>query len=467
MDASFSDLLARVWDATGTPAARQPSAVTITGPRVVLPSAFDVTGLATSAVAAATLAAAQLHAIRRSAAVAPVMLDSIEACAAFGAETLFTPIGWELPPLWDPIAGIYRTADGWIRLHTNYAHHRAAVHERLGAEDREGVRAAVADRPAEEVEHGIVAAGGAAAVMHSRAEWLASAAGRATLDTPLFTIEERDGIAPIGWSKTSATLPFSGVRVLDLTRVIAGPTCTKFLAAYGADVLRVDPPGFEEVAALLPETTVGKRTAALDLTAPEGRAVFEGLTRDADVIVVGYRADALARLGYDDACLASLNPGLITARLNAYGWDGPWRNRRGFDSLVQMSCGIAADGAAAYDRDEPTPLPVQALDHATGWLLAATVARALARQLTAHASTHIKASLIGTANLLYGMAPPDDPLVAAKQPAIAVEHTLTEWGPAQRAVLPGHIDGIRPHWTWPAGPLGRHPARWEGRPRAS
>ncbi len=466
MDVSFSDHLTRMWEATGTldPTAQQTlDAVTFTGPRVVLPSAFDVTGLATSAVAAAMLAAAQLHAARRSANLAPVALDSTEACAAFRAESLFTPIGWELPPLWDSIAGNFRTADGWIRLHTNYAHHRTVIHELLGAKDREGVKAAVADRSANEIESAIIAAGGVAAVMHTRTEWLASPAGQASLDAPLFTIEERGSAAPTGWANTLAPLPFSGVRVLDLTRVIAGPVCTKFLAAYGADVLRIDPPGFEEVASLLPETTVGKRTTAVDFTTPEGRATFEDLMTAADVIVVGYRPNALAKYGYDDAQLATLNPTLITARFDAYGWEGPWQNRRGFDSLVQMSCGIAADGAAAYDRDEPTPLPVQALDHATGWLLAATIARALTRQLTDNVATHIKGSLIGSANLLYSMTPPELPLRAAKQPPVQLEDTPTEWGPARRVPISGNIEGLRPEWTQPAGQLGRHSACWENR----
>ena len=150
-----------------------------------------------------------------------------------------------------------------------------------------------------------------------------------------------------------------------MTRVIAGPVCTKFLAAYGAQVLRLDPPGFAEVPALLPETTAGKRTAALDLRVEADRGIFENLVADADVLVTGLRADALAGLGYGDGTLTAINPALIVASLNAYGWDGPWRHRRGFDSLVQMSCGIAAAGSLAAGRDEPLPLPVQALDHAT------------------------------------------------------------------------------------------------------
>jgi CoA-transferase family III len=206
--------------------------------------------------------------------------------------------------------------------------------------------------------------------MHERDRWLSSPPGAATAEAPPVVITECPGSGSgSGRSLGGAVLPFDGVRVLDLTRVIAGPVATKFLAGYGADILRIDPPGFEEVPSLLPETTIGKRTTALDLTAPADRATFEQLVAGADVLIAGLRADALPGLGYDDQTLTGLNPELIIASLDAYGWDGPWRDRRGFDSLVQMSCGIAADGAAARGQDEPGPLPVQALDHATGWLL--------------------------------------------------------------------------------------------------
>jgi crotonobetainyl-CoA:carnitine CoA-transferase CaiB-like acyl-CoA transferase len=225
-------------------------------------------------------------------------------------------------------------------------------------------------------------------------------------------------------------------------------------------VLRIDPPGFEEVPSLLPETTLGKRTAALDLAAPTDRAIFEELLAGADVLVSGLRPDALKRLGYDDGSLIAMNPGLIIASLDAYGWDGPWRNRRGFDSLVQMSCGIADAGATARGQAEPTPLPVQALDHATGWLLAAAVARALTRRLSHSVTARIQGSLIGTANLLYSLTPPTDHLSVAAPNDFTLVETSTDWGPARRVPLPGRIDGVAAHWSQQAGPLGRHPAAW-------
>jgi hypothetical protein len=471
--AGLTDITARVWGEVGGPAGPLDS-VALTGPRSVLPSRFDVTGLATASVAAATLAAAEFLAVRESPARAlrPVTADSRQACAAFAAEGLFTPVGWERPAVWDPIAGNYPTQDGWIRLHTNYAYHRTVVERLLGAADRESVRAAVADWKAADLETAVVEAGGCAAAMHSRDDWLASAAGGATAHAPLVSVAQRR-LAPGSGPTTTlgaaaGARPYAGVRVLDLTRVIAGPVGTRFLAGYGADVLRIDPPGFAEVPALLPETTTGKRTAALDLRTADGRAAFEQLVATADVLVTGLRADALARLGYDDAALAELNPALIIASLDAYGWDGPWRDRRGFDSLVQMSAGIAAPGgpapgAAGGAAGNPAPLPVQALDHGCGYLIAAAVGRALTRRLTDSAVDRIRVSLIGLANLLWSLPRAGD---LGEQPPMPkpgdfrLVDAETAWGPARRVPLPGEIAGVEAGWRIAAGPLGRDQPAW-------
>ena len=347
MTHQLAEIAAQVWMLAGG-APDVPARLTVSGPRTFLPSAFDVTGLATASVAAATLAAAEYRAARNESAVAAVRVDSRAACAAFAAEGLFTPVGWSLPDIWDPIAGNYQARDGWIRLHTNYASHRAAVTGLLKADDRDLVLAAVSQWKAADLEAAVIAAGGCAAVMHDRDGWLASAPGAASAAAPALAVTDRPLPARSGTGAAAARAerpagrPYAGVRVLDLTRVIAGPIATRFLAAYGADVLRVDPPGFAEVPAILPETTAGKRTAAVSLATPAGRATFERLVAGADVLVTGLRADALPRLGYDDATLTALNPALIIASHNAYGWNGPWRDRRGFDSLVQMSCGITA-----------------------------------------------------------------------------------------------------------------------------
>ena len=460
----LGDLCAQVWRSIGG-AADVAEVLTAGGPRAVLPAYFDVTGLAVASVACATLAAAEFLAVREVSRPRPVSVDSRAACAAFAAEGLFTPVGWSMPEMWDPIAGNYRASDGWIRLHTNYPYHRAAAERVLGAGDRAAVAAATARWKAGELETAVVKAGGCAAVMHSREAWLSSEPGAATgTAQPVSGTSRRlpagTALAPGDSPLSGAVAPFSGVRVLDMTRVIAGPVCTRFLAAYGADVLRIDPPGFAEVPALLPEMTAGKRTAALDLRVDADRAVFENLVAGADVLVTGLRADALAGLGYGDETLTALNPALIVASLDAYGWEGPWRDRRGFDSLVQMSCGIAAAGAVAAGRDEPVPLPVQALDHATGYLCAAAVGRALTRRLTRSAVSRVRASLIGTANLLWSLPRPAELPPRPAPGDFKLVDTQTAWGPARTVPIPGSIAGVTAEWRTEAGPLGRDRPAW-------
>ncbi len=477
--------------------------VEMTGPPVVLPSRYDVTTLAADAVAAATVEAAELLAARTGEPRRDVRVDRVAACAAFVGERLFRPVGWQLPPIWDPIAGDYRTADGWIRLHTNYSHHRAAVLRALGLPDggadrpdlpagtnrvgrtrgvdRDTVAAAVGRRAGDELEAAVVAEGGPAAVLHSTADWFGSAPGRSAGAQRLS--EDPAAAAPthLPVAEDPDALPLSGVRVLDLTRVIAGPVCTRFLAAYGAQVLRIDPAGFAEVPALLPEVTPGKRCAALNLRSGPDRDRFAALLRQAHVVVVGLRDGALGALGLGLPGMRAINPSLITAQLNAYGWDGPWRGRRGFDSLVQMSCGIAF----LDEQSAPSPLPAQALDHATGYLLAAAVCRALTRQVRTGIPTDVTTSLVATANILLGLPPagarPADPEQPAhpSQPADAERRTAdpgpaphlywpdelfeeagTAWGPAVRVRLPGTIDGVIPRWAVEAGPLGRHEPRF-------
>ncbi|HEV8296327.1 MAG TPA: CoA transferase [Acidimicrobiales bacterium] len=432
--------------------------VTFCGPAEVLPSVYAVTSFAAASVATATLAVAGLHARRNGRPVADVEVDRTLACAAFRYESLFSPVGWELPALWDPVAGDYRARDGWIRLHTNYANHRAAALGVLGAEaDRGAVARAVAGWDAEALEQSVVDAGGCAAAMSTTTAWASGAVAQAVAAAPPIAVTRTD---PQGarLGKRGGTRPLDGVRVLDLTRVIAGPTCTRMLAAYGADVLRVDPPGFAEVPALVPETTAGKRCCALDLAEPSARSRFEALVAEADVVVHGLRPGALARFGFDKDSLRRIHPGLVTVALNAYGWVGPWRYRRGFDSLVQMSTGIAARGAELSGADHPVSLPAQALDHATGHLLAAATCNALARSLDDGAGTDVRASLVGTASLLIDCGEHGRPDGQPAWPDAVFDPATTAWGPARRVRVPGAIDGCPPRLDVDAGPLGRHEA---------
>jgi hypothetical protein len=396
-DSSAAALLASLWSALGGRRGLV-EAVRFEGPPGGLPSIYPVAEVAVAQIGAATLAAAELFAARRNETLRAVQVDRRHAVAAFRSERYQRAIGWEIPPPWDPISGDYRARHGWIRLHTNYASHRAAAAGVLGtAVDREKVARAVLAWDADALEEAVVAAGGCAAALRTDSSWRQHPQGAAVAEEALVAWESLPAEAP---ALPSSPMPLGGIRVLDLTRVIAGPVCTRFLAGFGADVLRIDPPGFEEVPALLSDTTAGKRRATLDLREERDRATFTRLVSSAHVLVSGYRSDALDRLGLPVAVLRAANPALVLAFLDAYGHTGPWRHRRGFDSLVQMSCGIAARGQEASGAAKPVPLPAQALDHGTGYLLAAAVCRSLTRALRRGEATTARTSLARTARFL-------------------------------------------------------------------
>lgn len=416
-----------------------------------LPSAFPVSELATTSTSAATLAAA------RYAGGGAVTVDRRLASAWFASS--ISPEGWSVPPAWDPIAGDYETSDGWIRLHTNAEHHRAAALGVLGCDGtREAVSEAVSAWRGQELETAVVNANGCAAVMQSAEQWFSSAQGQAVAAEPLIAWQELDA----GTTRSiepSTNRPLSGVRVLDLTRILAGPVATRFLALLGADVLRVDPPGWEET--LIPEVALGKRTTRLDLTHGDDRETFTELLSAADVIVHGYRPGALEGLGFGQEDRQRMRPGLIDISLDSYGWSGPMAGRRGFDSLVQMTTGIAHAGMVAAGATHPVPLPVQALDHATGYLLAAAALTALDDRRRTGRGRSAKLSLARTATLLLQRQDQGahDPFAEITPADLEPELEQTSWGLARRLRQPVTIDGVDLSAS-PAHSLGHDAPRW-------
>jgi hypothetical protein len=456
MNPAASRLAGAVWTSLGGPEASA-SSLSFTGDGD-LPSAYAVTDFASAAIAVAALSIAELVA-RASSGVPGVAIDRRLSSFWFGWS--IRPVGWKMPSARDPITGDYRTSDGWIRLHTNAPHHREAAEQVLGRyADTVTMAPAVATWAKRDLEAAIVEAGGCAAEMRSCGEWADHPQGRAVATEPLAHIAATDRGAPPAW-RSAPFRPLADIRVLDLTRVLAGPVATRFLAGYGADVLRIDPPGWDEPG-VIPEVTLGKRCARLNLEDNIERERFEVLLSQADVLVHGYRPGALDRLGYDPATRRSISPGLIDISLSAYGWSGPWATRRGFDSLVQMSAGIAETGMHWRHSDKPVPLPVQALDHATGYFMAATAIRALTRRLNDGVGTQARLSLARTAKLLTDHA--DGDLSSLLRPAASadlsptVEHTY--WGDAQRVAPPAAVAGAPMYWERPAQMLGSAVPAW-------
>ncbi len=426
-----------------------------------LDSYFGVSFLAASSVAAVGSAIADLLIGTGLSENSPrVQVD--QRLASLWFHQSIYPIGWALPPAWDSLAGDYRTRDGWIKLHTNLARHRQAAIRVLGVSgNRDQVTKEILNWDSNELERAIVGDGGVAARMRSRQEWQDHPQGIAIASEPV-----------IGWGKarpgalrfspSSRQCPLKGLRVLDLTRVLAGPVATRTLACLGADVLRIDPPGWDEPF-VVPDISVGKRCAYLDLNRKEDRQAFEGLLKSADVLVHGYRPGALDDLGYGRLERQRLSAELIEVSLDAYGWTGPWAQRRGFDSLVQMSTGIAHRGMRWTGAETPTPLPVQALDHATGYLMAAAAICLVRKALNGEGVGRAQLSLARTSELLAthlqaGSARLNRVATLADFSG-AIEPT--PWGEANRLKQALAIEGTRLAWASPASNLGTSPACWK------
>ena len=465
-------LLAEAWAALDADA-RLPAGLEvlwISGAPGVLPSRLPAEDVAIACTAAALLAAGALHAQRGgnvgSRGSPAARLDRAHVAAAFRSEAHLRIDGERTGPGFAPLSRFWRTADGWVRTHGNYPWHRAALLRALGcAGDPEPVAAALAELGAREAEDLVTGAGGVAAAVREEAAWRAEPPGQAAAAGALVEGTSIGGAAP-RW-RPAGTLPAAGIRVLDLTRVIAGPVATRYLAALGADVLRLDAPDRPELPLHAYDGLPGKRSALLDFGTAEGNARLHELLGAADVLVHGYRPHALERFGLGSQALAERHPGLVAVSLSAWGSRGPWGARRGFDSIVQAASGIAM--AESPDGERPGALPCQLLDHGTGYLCAAAALRALARQSARGGTRFCELSLARTAHWL--LSQPRDASGAPGFRALE-DGAETAWlttldsaaGPVTTVRPPGQLDGELLTWPGPLRRYGGDEAAWASRP---
>jgi crotonobetainyl-CoA:carnitine CoA-transferase CaiB-like acyl-CoA transferase len=453
-------VLDRLWrDAGHDPEALD--IIELTGTEPVLPSSFAVGTAAQASIAAAALAAGEIWR-QRTGRRQPIAVDMRAAAIEFRSERYLRIDGQPAPETWDKIAGAYRCRDGWLRLHTNFPHHRDGVLRLLQCDyDRAAVGRALERWTAEEFETAAADAGLVVAAARRFETWDAHPQGRAVAAQPLVTIE-KIGEAPVE-PLPPAARPLAGVRVLDLTRIIAGPVCGRTLAAHGAEVMLVTAPHLPSITPFVIDTGRGKLSAQIDLRDAAGRDTLAQLLRAADVMVQGYRPGAIAGRGFDPDTAAGIRPGIVYVSLSAYGALGPWASRRGFDSLVQTASGFNMAEAAAFGGDAPRPLPVQALDHASGYLLAFGAMTALQRRAAVGGSWHVRVSLAQTANWLRGLGRIDG--VACPDPGFEAVGDLLDKIPSGFGDLTvvrhaARLAETPPRWERPSVPLGNDPARW-------
>jgi crotonobetainyl-CoA:carnitine CoA-transferase CaiB-like acyl-CoA transferase len=370
-------------------------AVPVVGPRVWWAGPLNVEALALESVQCALTAANALGSTRLT------EVRSELVAANFDSVTHLRVSGRK-PSMFAAMSGYFRCADGWLRTHANFPHHEAALSQALAVTDRAALADALGELPVIEAETAIRAAGGVAARLRTRAEWQSSPQGRTVAAEPWIRFRPGD---------REHRPQLDRLRVLDFTRVLAGPTATKFLASLGADVLRIDPPRLPELLDQHLDTGAGKRSATADLSDAATLKLVRQLAASADVVMLGYRPGALARFGLNPDALHAAHPDLAIVHLDAWGDRGPWGRERGFDSIVQASTGI---GDAYRNADgSPGALPVQALDYATGYGAAAAALALLGRGGIAHLS------LARTADELFALPAPNGS-------SLQLDVTLTE-----------------------------------------
>lgn len=456
------DILSDLWSLGGGESSAL-DAVTLTGGEPVLPSSFRVGAASQVTIAAAGLAAAEIWKVRSGEAQG-ISVDMTHAAVECRSERYLRVDDKPPPPAWDAIAGVYKTGDGrFVRLHTNFPHHRDSVCKVLACKpERDDVQRALMQWQAEAFETAAYAGGGVVSMMRSHDEWLATSQAEALEQLPLIQIEKIGEAAPRPWP--AGDRPLAGLRVLDLSRVIAGPVAGRTWAAHGADVMLISSPNLPSIPWLVIDTGRGKLASFIDLKTEQGRDTLRGLLASADIFSQGYRPHSIAALGFSPEDAAQICPGIVYVSMCAYGHSGPWAGRRGFDSLVQTSTGFNHAEGSAAGVDGPKELPMQILDHATGYLMAFGAMTARLRQAREGGSWHVKVSLAQTGRWLWNLGRLDDGLATAD---LTVEEILPFIEQSQSGF--GALRGVRhaavmsatpPFWQRPPMPLGTHEPMW-------
>ena len=426
----------------------------IRGADPALKTPYRVGTAGAAALAATGVAASQLWALRGGR-PQRVGVDLRAAAASLKSATYLRIDGNPPKAIWDPFSLFYPVRDGrWVRFHTNYPHHRTAA---LGVlEVGEGVEAAMraaASWDGPELEDAIHAAGGCAALVRTAGEWAAHPHAHAVAEQPLLEIERIGDAPPVPLPR--AERPLSGIRVLDLTRVLAGPTAAKTLAEHGADVLRITAAHLPDSGEVDLDTGIGKLSAQLDLREEADVETLRKLVSGADVFSQSYRPGALAARGFSPEALAKSRPGIVYVSLSAWGPTGPWKDRRGFDSIVQCVSGMATKQGGS---GAPKLLPCSAIDYVSGYLMAYGAMVALARRAKEGGSWRVRVALARVGKWIVDLGMVD--ASGASEVEAATMETASPAGVITHLKPVVEMSETPPRWERPPAPLGHHAARW-------
>lgn len=463
MTSAPATALSEILNAAGLPPALG-SRIDFSGDDPVFPTRYRIGAAGAAAIGATGVAAAQLWTLRTGR-PQDIHVSVRGAAAALRSARYMKLIGPAQPDPVDPLTGFYSAAgDRWMYLHCNFPNHRDAALTVLGisAASKHGLAPAVEQWDGPALEDALMETGACGALARSEQEWEQHPQAAAIKLLPLLEIVRIGDAAPEPLA--AAARPLSDIRVLDLTRVLAGPTCARTLAEHGADVLKIAAPHLPDSGWLEFDTGLGKLSAYLDIREPKGAATLRELAQTADVFSQSYRPGALEHYGFGPEKLAALRPGIICVELSAWGREGPWRSRRGFDTIVQTATGMAASG----DGNKPQLMPVSAIDYVSGYLMAFGAMVALARRATEGGSWLVRVSLARTGRwivdlgLVAALAETSNDL-ADEEIDHLVTQTVTPAGNLRHLAPIVQMSETKPYWARPAVPLGTHPPQWPKR----
>jgi crotonobetainyl-CoA:carnitine CoA-transferase CaiB-like acyl-CoA transferase len=439
------------------------SSVSFIGADPVVSTRYRVGTLGSALIAAVGLAAAQIWKMRGGKSQR-LKISIYAAVAALNSIKYMHLNGGPPPPIWDPISGFYPAKHGrWIHLHCSFPTLRERILQILSAPaDKIEIAKRTRMWDAAELEEAIFVGGACAGFARTPEEWSAHPQAKAVAGLPIIEIR-RIGDAPVQ-SFTEGSRPLSGVRVLDLTRVLAGPTGSRALAEHGAEVLKITSPHLVDSGLMELDTGLGKFSAHLDLRQSDHASKLRELAQATDIFCQSYRPGALANYGFGPEAIASIRPGIIYATLSAWGHGGPWGHRRGYDSVVQSATGMAYVSRVA---ERPQFLPVAAIDYLSGYSMALGVMAALMRRAVEGGSWLVRVSLAKTGQWISenGLFPGAQIAeLGSDVPAQLVEEMSVQTnGPA--GVLKHLSPAVKmsetpPYWARSAVPLGFDPPEW-------
>jgi hypothetical protein len=438
-----------------------------------LPSSFKVDILAQSTIATSALAAALFWSVRNASPIPRVTVPAEHACVEYKSERLYTVNGKPASPPWGTIGGFHKATDGYVRIHDSFPNHRQSALRILGLPpnaSKEEVSHKVLQWKAVELEAEAFRRGAVITALRSFDQWDALPQARAISDFPISILRLSNSepyMTLIPEPKVEERC-LQGIRVIEMSRVIAAPVAGKTLAAHGADVIWITSPSLPDLPDIDIDLSRGKRTVQLDITKDEDKAKLLDLLSTADVFLQSYRPGSLAARGLSAEVLTKANPNLIVASLSAYGPDGPWSQNRGFDSLVQTCSGINVAEAERYGDNEPMRvLPCQAFDHGAGYLLATGIMAALYKRATVGGAYEVKVSLAGVMKYMRSLGRYNGrsgfDRKDFKQPDEVkkyLELRQTHFGSLEAVTHSAHVEGLLVGWDIMPKPLGSDTADW-------